>query len=280
MMMNHIRTMCGTMALALLLAAGPVHAFQRLESCYSMLSLEQPASDGHKALYILIDQTMPLTPAMQDSILTLISDWNRSGDRIKIARFSANTKGQFTELMYDAVMDIEPSEEYLYHLRDRDHDKLLECLAQRKEQFTRSFHEAFKTVMSGVNPRLPKTDIFYALSKLSDMVLEDRGVQDKTVLLITDGLENSNYTSFHKRKTIERINPEKELLKLSTKQLVTEWFNAKVYIYGLGYVEDKEVYLTPDTLEPLKEFWRLYFTAGHGDVRGLGTPALLVNSLK
>ena len=278
MMHKKFRFICMAMLSALMI--NHAHALQRLESCYDQLGLEQPQPGERRILYLFIDQTMPITGAMQNSVYSLLSDWNRSGDAIKIARFSANTKGQFTELVYDAVMDVQPSEEYLYHLRDQDHDNLLSCLTRRQEQYTSSFQDAFKNVMNGINPRLPKTDLFYAMMQFSDMLAQDRAIADKTALLVTDGLENSKYTTFHKRKSMANIAPEKELLRLSSRQLITEWFNAKVYIYGLGYLEDKDVYVAPDMIEPLKEFWRLYFTAGNAQVKGLGTPALLVNSLR
>lgn len=256
------------------------YALQRLDSCYDILELEHPGINNQKILYVFVDQTMPTTASMHQNLLSLISDWNKSGDRVKIARYSANTQGQYTELVFDAVMDTKPSEEYLYHLRDTDHDNLLQCLEERKTEYQNGFNSAFNMVLGGMNPKLPKTDIFYALSKLSEMVVKDKDTKDKTILLITDGLENSKYATFHKKRSIAPIKPEKELLTLSTKSLLAEWDNANIYVFGLGHVEDKKTYVTPDKLEPLKDFWRLYFTAGNGNVKEMGTPAILVNSIR
>jgi hypothetical protein len=62
--------------------------------------------------------------------------------------------------------------------------------------------------------------------------------------------------------------------------LIGDWSNVKVYVYGLGHIADKSVYVTPQLLTKLQSFWEMYFTTGGGNVLDIGLPTLLRTSLR
>lgn len=265
---------------SLLLMSNIAPASSMIEDCYQKLNLNPPENQNNRTLLVLIDQTTALTSAMKSSVGSLVSDWGENGDTIKIIRFSANVRGQYTEMMFDNGVDAAPDEEYLYNLHKVDKVNLLECLKQQKQTFRSKFQMVLTTTLNMSNPTLPKSDILYSLKEISQKIIHSTGTAKMTVLLVSDGLENSDVISFHGKNTIKKIDPQKSLALINKKNLLTTWQNADIYIYGLGYIKSEKTYIRPALIEPLKEFWRLYFAAGKGEVKQLGTPELLLTSIK
>ncbi len=257
------------------------HSFAKIKikSCYEDLNLENP---NHKldALYIFIDQTTYLTKTMKKSIAGLISDWGENGDRVKILRFSANVKGQFTELMFNETVDAMPSEEYLFHLRTKDKKNLLTCLQRKPAQFKTLFKKTLTRTLKMTTHTLPKTDLLYSLKLLASKTMTQKDEHRQTVLIITDGLENSDYLRFHGKGTIKKINLKRSFKKLKKNKLIANWNNADIYIYGLGHISNTDTYIRPKLIAPLKNFWQAYFSKGKGKVKQLGTPEILLSTIK
>jgi len=266
--------------LCALLISAPAVALERQQSCYDELSLEQPEDNLDKALYILVDQTMPLSATMRTNLNKLLEQHPRSGELVRVARFAPNIKGQYTDLLYEGVRDSHPSEAYLYHLRDEDNRALLKCLKENEKQLKQQFNSALLHGMGIINTSLPKTEILHALKRLSETVLINDDIDDKTVLIISDGMENSEVTSFYHRKRIKKINADSEMRKVVKHHLLADWRGAKVYMFGLGNMSDQRRHVKPSQLAPLQQFWQNYFSAGGAIIRELGTPAILSSHLQ
>ncbi len=251
----------------------------KINSCYSELSLENP-NNKLDALYIFIDQTTYLTKAMKNNITRLIADWGKNGDRVKILRFSANVKGQFTELMFNETVDAIPSQEYLFHLRTKDNKNLLECLQRKSAQFKMLFKKTLTHTLEMTQHTLPKTDLLYSLKLLANKTMQQKDEHRQTVLIITDGLENSDYLRFHGKDTVKKIKLKRSLKKLKKHKLIANWNNADIYMYGLGHISNTNAYIKPKLIEPLKHFWQVYFNKGNGNVKQLGTPEILLSTIK
>lgn len=257
------------------------HSFAeiKIKSCYEDLDLENP---NHKldALYIFIDQTTYLTKAMKKSVTSLISDWGENGDRVKILRFSANVKGQFTELMFNETVDAMPSQEYLFHLRTKDKKNLLKCLQRKATQFKTLFKKTLTDTLKMTKNSLPKTDLLYSLKLLASKTMAQKDEHRQTVLIITDGLENSDYLRFHGKGTVKKVRLKRSLKKLKKHKLIANWNNADIYMYGLGHISNADTYIRPKLIAPLRNFWQAYFNKGKGKVKQLGTPEILLSTIK
>jgi hypothetical protein len=268
------------LALALLLTT-PAWAGPPLPSCYAGSYLGEPARTTTRAYYLFVDQTTPLTEALKTNVANLTANWGSDGERVKIVRFSANVSGQYTELMFDDFSDPTPTQEYLYHLRTDDRPPLLDCIKARDDKFHTLLKQAVNQTLTLNNSKLPKTDLLNALKELSTKVLAPETNYEQTVLLVSDGLENSSYASFYERKTvIKSIDVHKTLSEISKFNLIPNWHGAKVYMFGLGYQRDVKIYANPKMLQPLKDFWQAYFSLGKAQLMELGTPELLVSTLK
>lgn len=259
----------------------PHAAAAPLASCYAESFLNEPERIERRALYLFVDQTTPLTGAMKNKISDLVANWGTSGERVKVVRFSANVSGQYTELVFDEFADPPPTQEYLYHTRPDLRAPLIDCLKARDTEFKKRLSGAVAKTVNLTNSKLPKTDLLYSLKELATRVIAQNDNFDQTVLLVSDGLENSVFASFYQRKTVLKpLDTHKTMDELSRNNLIPSWRGAKVYMYGLGFIPDEKVYASPKMLAPLKELWQSYFSLGKAQLMELGTPELLVSSVK
>jgi len=251
----------------------------KIKSCFKELNLVNP-KDKLDALYIFIDQTTYLTKKMKNNIASLIADWGKNGDRVKILRFSANVKGQYTEMMFNETVDAMPSQEYLFHLRKKDNRNLLKCLHRKPQQFKSLLNKALTQTLKMTKHTLPKTDLLYSLKLMANKTMNQKDEHKQTVLIITDGLENSDYLRFHGKGDVNKVKLKRSLKKLKKHKLIANWRNANIYMYGVGHISNKDAYIRPKLMEPLKRFWQVYFTKGKGKLKQIGTPEILLSTIR
>ncbi len=254
-------------------------AYSEDSSCYQQLELETPVGNINKALYIFVDQTTPLSATMRANLNKLLSEHPQRGELVRIARFAPNVKGQYIELLYEGVRDSKPSEPYLYHLRDEDNAALLACLDKQDKSLQQSFNSALQQSLGMINTKLPKTELLYGLKRLSESVLINNEVDNKTVLIISDGMENSEVISFYGRRSIDKRKIATAMEMVNQKNLLADWRGAQIYMFGLGNIQDERKHIQPSQLEPLLHFWQQYFAAGGAIIKELGTPAILSSNL-
>lgn len=277
-MKNTIRVLCITLISGLW---GQCFAGTFLNSCYDLPGVSAPAIKPQRALYVFIDQTMALTPLMKQSVIDLVSQWGAHGERVKISRFSANVNGQYNELVFDEVGNIMPDEPYLFHLRSKDKKQILACIEAKKSDFQKALVDSLTSTLKLTDDKLPKTNLINSLSDFAQQMVAVDDIDDKTVLLVTDGLENSDLFSFHKNGKVRLISATVSLNKIRSKGLIPSWRKAKVYLMGLGYISDEKFYVRPRLLQPLKHFWERYFAEGNATLKAnsIGTPMLLTKSI-
>ena len=216
---------------------------------------------------------------MAESIQSLVADRIRAGETIKIARLAPMVKGLYSELIFNANMDVEPGEYLLYNLRSADRESLMECLEKRGQEFREHFNSVLKNALKSTDPSIPRTDLLYSLKNLSEQIISKDETTSKTVLLVSDGLENTDSISFYQNNNIKPMLPRRELAKVKRKRLVADWKNADIYMVGVGQLKDSNQYVKPRYLNYLESFWKIYFSAGSGNVKGIGTPMLFINTI-
>ena len=252
-----------------------------LTDCYDIPGVQKPTPASQKVLYVFIDQTMDLTPRMKESIIDLVSQWGSNGENVKISRFSANIQGQYSELVFDESGNAKPSEAYLFHLRYKHKKQILDCLDKTKNEFKDKLSTTLINTLKLTDDKLPKTNLLHSLRDFAEQMVHDEDRKDKTVLIVSDGLENSDVFSFHKHGVIRHIDSRKMLNIARVKKLIPNWHKAKVYFMGIGYISDPKFYVRPKIVEPIKNFWSSYFSEGNAVLHknSLGTPMLLTKSL-
>jgi len=250
-------------------------------SCYSHISYIKPESNkANRVLYVLIDQTTPLSKAMRQKVTALVTSWGQSGDQVKIASFSANMKDRHLKLVYDKRRDVAPSQNFLYQLRQKDKQKLLECFESYKGSFNQSLTEAMEEVMRSIDIKIPKTEILFSLKELSRSMIAKSDAEHKVVLIVSNGMEHNPNLSFYSKGTIKMLETRKIISKVRRLGLIGHWQGANIYMYGLGLLESDKKYVQSSRLKQLREFWENYFVEGGGNVAALGMPELLVSTLE
>ena len=267
--------------LCCLLLITPLIGAAHQKSCFSEVTYVTPEKQvAMRALYVLVDETMPLSAGMKKKISALIQGWGVPGDKVKIARFSASYRGLYPELVYENYVEQKPGDHYMFNLHYRDKKLVTQCLEQQQAQFKQSFAKQIKISLEAVNPKIPKSEIFSSLRLLSKQIVLHDDAQQKTVLLISDGLENSELTSFYSGGKVKLVKPLKEIAQLRRKGMMGFWKKTNIYMYGLGLMPDKKQYAGPERIESLKRFWERYFVESGAKVQAIGTPELLLTAIE
>lgn len=256
-----------------------VHATDN-DSCFRHVDYAKPVEHRAKrGLYILIDETVPLSKTMKEKIGKLLKGWGKAGDLVKIARFSASYRGLYPELLFSHKIDAMPDSAFLYNLHYQDRVYMKECMAIQKATFKKEFGAQLAASLKNINPKIPKTELLGSLKQLSKkLVVPDEAIE-KTVFLISDGLENSAVISFYKNKSLKNLKVRSTISTLRRKGMMGFWKNTKVYMYGAGLMPDKKRYTDPKVVQNLKHFWERYFIEGGAKSAEIGTPELLITSI-
>jgi len=270
--------------LASLIALSSLHSIVVVASegsCFAGIKYAQPMEQrASRGLYILVDETVPLSKEMKAKVEKLVGGWGKQGDMVKIARFSASYRGLYPELIFHQRIESAPDSAFLYNLHYRDKVFIKQCLEEQKEKFNKEFGMQVNAALRNLNPKIPKTELLGSLKQLSKKLVVPDEALEKTVLIISDGMENSAVTSFYKNKTLKNIKPKATIAKLRRSGMMGFWKNAKVYMYGVGLMPDKKRYANPKLVQNLKHFWERYFVEGGAKSAEIGTPELLLTSIE
>ena len=250
------------------------------ENCFSQITYVKPKDvRANRALFILIDETMPFSKSMKEKVMSLLSGWGNEGDQVKIARFSASYRGLYPELIYSKKIDSMPDDNFMFNLHYADKRRVLSCMAKQKADFKTGFAKVLGKELEKFNPKIPKSEIFRSLRLLSQQIVGPDDAKEKTLLLISDGLENSKELSFYSSKVVKNLNPRKVTADLRRQGLLGFWKNTNIYMYGLGLMPDKKHYSDPENILKLKRFWERYFVESGAKVKEIGVPELLITSI-
>ena len=232
------------------------------------------------ALYILVDQTTPLSTAMKSRLTQIVSGWGNAGDHVKIVGFSANFRDQYPRLYFDGRVERQPTQEFLFNLHYKEKTTLANCLQEQQKAFNSGFNNQFAQALSDISVEIPKTDLLYSLKQISDQLVKPQDGMKRTVLLVSDGLENSSVTSFYQKGKIKILNDKKVISHVRRKGLVANWKNANVYLYGIGLWPKPSEYANVKAVSSVGRFWERYFVEGNAIIKAIGTPELLITSIR
>jgi hypothetical protein len=157
-----------------------------------------------------------------------------------------------------------------------------ECLKDQLAYAKKTSEENAYQVMQGSTSSLDQSDILMALKQISVPIKQDLA-PNKLVILVSDGLENSDVTSFYGRGTVRDVNPNEEIAKVSGSDMFGDFGGAKVYVIGGGMMPpsgtgsqaQRDGYRDPKTLNDLDNFWSQYFKKSNANLIQFGEPALL-----
>lgn len=109
-----------------------------------------------------------------------------------------------------------------------------------------------------------KSEILYTLRKISKKAVKRSKAKQKIVVLLSDMLENSNYTSFY-GKNLKNLNIDHHLNIMKKNRLFGDFDNADIIVIGAGLV-DKEQYRDGQDMDKLEVLWEEYFKKSNGNL--------------
>ena len=258
-------------------AAAPVN---QIPSCYAAGKLEIKPDPLQRAFFIVLDETVVLDDALKRSLWELVKPVVVPGTEVSIYRFSAYSQGKYLDVVASGVLEMPiPA-----RVRDsvsvpklKTFDACMNGQAQYGQTLARN---AIGKVLADSSFDLSKSDIDGSLFALSKVVKESKAPV-RTVLLVSDMLENSTVSSFYQNKGVRNVDPAAELKKVEAAKLFGDFGGASIYVMGAGLIQATAGAKTPAqyrdtrTMNSLQQFWSGYFERSNARLEAFGTPALL-----
>jgi hypothetical protein len=266
---------------ALGLGAGAIAApANQIPSCYAAGKLEVAPGPVQRAFFIVLDETVVLDDSLKRSLWELVKPLVAPGTEVSVYRFSAYSQGKYLDVVASGVLETPiPAK-----VRDsisvpklKTFDACMNGQAQYGLTLTRN---AIGKVLADSSFDLAKSDIDGSLFALSKVVKESKA-PIRTVLLVSDMLENSTVSSFYQNKGVRNVDPAAELKKVEAAKLFGDFGGASVYVMGAGLIQvapggkAPAQYRDTKTMSSLQQFWSGYFERSNARLEAFGTPALL-----
>lgn len=263
---------------ALAVISGGVHADEtnQVPSCYAANKMEVPAPTPQHEVFILLDETTPLDSHLQSALYSITQSLIRPGVRFSVLSFSAYAQGRYLNRSASGALELPLSEK----LRPSIGMKILKnfdaCMAGQARYGLNLALQAEKHILDKATMDLKKSDVVASLTEVSQLVKASPAPK-RTLLVVSDMLENSSVASFYAKNSVRRIDPEKELASVAREKMLGDFGGADVYVMGAGIVPETgtAVYRDPKTMGALKSFWLAYFSKSNGKMVEFGAPELL-----
>ncbi len=256
-----------------LLAAPALAAEDAVPSCYRAFPIGVAAPAPQSELFVFIDQTTPLPAdikaAVDDNVRRLV----RPGTRFTIASFSAFSQGRATTVQASGAVETGVPAQRRGDVSVALLKKFDTCLAQQAPFAGRLAVATVDKAIAGASSNLAKSDVLASLSQLSARVAASRA-RSKTVVIVSDMIENSSITSFYARKKLRLINPQVELDKVAKAEVGGNFGGARVYVIG-GALRPDSGYRAEPELKALERFWDGWFRGSQAKLVEFGRPNLV-----
>ena len=271
-----------TLALAACVASLGVSAATNndVPSCYAANKMEMPVPPTQREVFILMDETTVLDQNLQNALFSISQSLIVPGVKFSILSFSAFAQGRYLSTKVTGTLELPLPKD----ARTAVSVKLLKnfdaCMAGQEHYALTLAAKAEKSVLQTASSDLQKSDVIASLTEVSHLV-KNSTLQKKTVLIVSDMLENSTVSSFYANNSVRHIDPVKEIGVVTKEKMLGDFAGADIYVMGAGVVpeKDKAVYRDPKTMAAMKSFWQSYFQKSNAELVEFGQPALL-NSVR
>jgi hypothetical protein len=274
-----IRPFALALAALAFVSAAPVLARDGdVPSCYAANRMSEPAPVPRRSVFLLIDETTLLSPALQASAWQAVAPLIAPGTELSVVRFSAYSQARYTSMVFSGLVEEGVPESGRHAISVKKLRQFDECLAGQRGFVVKQVQAAMAQGFANASVDLAKSDVIAAMSDVSVSVRATRAAQ-KVVLVISDMLENSTVTSFYERNGMRSIDPAAEMGRVRKAGLLGDFDNARIWVMGAGLIASdttgkKAVYRDPIRLKALQSFWTGYFAQSKGNLVDFGTPEL------
>jgi hypothetical protein len=249
-----------------------------IPSCYDQLREYAPRIPLGD-LTVLIDQTAYLDARLRQIVRETVDRLLRPGVNLSIATFSAYLQGRYLDVLVSGLAEAPIDARQRDFVSKRDLRQNEECLSDQLVFARRLAAKSLDAAFEGIDPNIPRSDIFAALRDLSRRV-DNAPANARIVIVVSDMLENSSITSFYQAGRLRTIDVSAELRKVAAAGIRADFHEAQVFVIGAGGISerssDDRSYRDPHALLALEEFWRRWFAASHAELIEFGKPTPLI----
>jgi len=269
------------MALAPTGAAWAATPQNQIPSCYAANKMETRPAAPARSFFIVLDETVVLDDNLQRALWEQVRPQLQAGTEFAVIRFSAFSQGKYLEVVASGALEAPVS------AKERDSVSVPKlknfdaCMKGQADYAQKLARAAIAKVLQASSFDLSRSDIEGSLQALSHIVAEGQGSQ-RTLLLVSDMLENSSVSSFYQNNGVRRIDPVAEMKKAEAEKMLGNFGGASVYVMGAGVIAAPNgkgkpgiQYRDAKTMAALQDFWNRYFTSSNARLMEFGAPALL-----
>lgn len=250
-----------------------------IPSCYQSLGIKSVDQNPQRNVILVIDETFVLPDALKDDAYQKVTRFVKAGDRIYLYKFSAFLAGHYFGLPFVGYLEVPLTG------RDRNSTSMVlvknldACIDKQKAYFKKMIGKTMLQSFAKENVNIAKSEIFSALQQIGKDIQVQSSANENIILLMSDMLENSEFTSFYANQSVKEISVKAELDKVTKSNLVADLNQARVFVLGAGILNTAapNSYRSGKIMQTLEEFWREYFVLSNAELMAFGSPALTVD---
>lgn len=275
--MTFSRTLAAALLAVCLASAARAETAAVAPSCYGAINQRGP--EPNEALFVLIDDSVGFDDNITRRVTDMVVRWMRPGRHIEIITFAAHMSGHYAEVVLSGGAEILPDDDFIDDLKRSERGKFERCIREQLPFAKQSVSRTVQTALSKQDKGVSNSDLLVNLARASNHIAAVK-VGKKTVLIVSDMLENSSISSFYAGGKVRGIDARAELVKAEKASVLANFDSADVFIFGLGYLSAsgaaaKDGYLDPKRSQPLVQFWSDYVSRSRGKIREIGVPLML-----
>lgn len=232
-------------------------------SCQKLLK-EIAGEKKDREIFIILDQTTPFSQKIRKNAIVNIFGLLKPKTMVNLFTFSEYVKGKNISLIDRYYFNGDLSKDQRYELGKKKIRIFNECFNSQTSGLQRKLASDLLDNFKDDNISSSKSEILYTLRKISRKAIKRSRTKQKIVILLSDMLENSNYTSFYGGK-LKNLDIDKHMKIISSNRLLGDFDGADVIVIGAGVV-DKESYRDGKDLDKLEALWEEYFEKSKGNL--------------
>ncbi len=224
--------------------------------CKNLL-IELSGKEKIREVFIIIDQTTAFPKHIRQNAIVNIFALLKPKTTVNIFTFSEYTKGKNISLVDRYYFNAQLTKDQRYDMGRKKLKEFDQCFKSQHDGMRRKLASDILDNFKDDKQSSNKSEILYTLKKISKKAVKLSRAKQKIVILLSDMLENSTYTSFY-GKELKNLNIDKHINIIKKNKLFGDFDNADIIVIGAGIV-DKENYRDGKDFDNLELLWEEYF---------------------
>jgi len=222
-----------------------------------------------REVFIIIDQTTPFSKHIRKNAVINIFALLKPKTTVNIFTFSEYIKGKSISLVDRYYFYPNLNKVQRYEMGKKKLRKFDECYKSQyygmRKKLASDIYDNFKDNKQSSK----KSEILFSIKVISEKAIKFSSAKQKIVIILSDMLENSIYTSFYGDK-LKNLNIDKHIKIIKENNLFGDFDNSDVIVIGAGIV-DKENYRDGKDFMKLELLWKEYFKKSNAKLINFST---------